>query len=320
MGVHVETTLPLAETSVRSDMAIALLKKVSPNYDQTIIGGDPYFLKKLIEEGDEKGIHWEKLQVSLITAQDWLPESLRTYLASQIGIDPENPGSRGIYATMGMTELGLNVFHETKYTVGIRKAILKDRELRDLLNQSDMPAAPCIFHYYPFRTYIESVKDKRQQELIFTVTDPKKILPIIRYRTGDAGTIISYNQFKKVITPKYPSLLPDLKLPIGMLYGRTKNRIIFRDQCLYVEDIKEGLFSDHEVASNVTGLIKVQIDKDKITVLVHLKDKVQNDINFKNKIRSAMHKYLTCEIEMRIIPYYEFLDAIELNYEKKLGS
>jgi phenylacetate-CoA ligase len=320
MGVHVETSLPLAETSVRSDMAIALLKKVSPAFDQTIIGGDPYFLKKLIEEGDEKGINWEKLQVSLITAQDWLPESLRTYLASRIGINPDNSGIRGIYATMGMTELGLNVFHESKYTIGIRRAILKDMELRNLLFQSDMRAAPCIFHYYPFRTYIESIKNKEQDELIFTVTDLKNILPIIRYNTGDAGKIMSYNQLKTVLTPKYPIFIPDLKLPIGILYGRIKNQIIFRNQFLHIEDIKEGLFSDSEVGSKVTGLIKIQSNKDKIYVMVHLKNGILNDTNLKKKIRNAIHTYLLFEVEIQLISYNEFPDAIELNYERKMGS
>jgi phenylacetate-CoA ligase len=320
MGVHVETSLPLAETSIRSDMAIALLKKVSPGFDQTIIGGDPYFLKKIIEEGDEQGINWKKLQVNLITAQDWLPESLRTYLASRIGVNPDNDKERGIFATMGMTELGLNVFHESKYTVRIRRSIMKDTELRNQICGSDTPVAPCIFHYYPFRTYIESLKKNEQQELIFTVTDPLSILPIIRYSTGDAGNIMSYNQLKSIVSPNHLSILPDLKLPVGILHGRIKNRLVYRGKYLHIEDLKEGLFSNHEVALNVTGLIKIQGEKDNMIVMVHMKEGVRHNPNLEKKIHASIHKYLPFEIKVKTIRFSEFPGAMELNYEKKLGS
>lgn len=319
MGVHVETSLPLAETSVRSDMAIALLKKVSPAFDQTIIVGDPYFLKKIIEEGDEQGVNWEKLQVSLIAAQDWLPESLRVYMASQIGINTYNNGERGIFATMGMTELGLNVFHESKYTIRIRRTIIKDMDLRNQICGSDTAVAPCIFHYYPFLTFIESLGNEDQQELIFTATDPKGILSIIRYSTGDTGKTISYNQLKSILTPKHQSILPDLKLPVGILYGRTKNRLIYGNKFLHVNDLKEGLFCDHEVASNVTGLLKLEEKQDNMSVLVHLKNGIQPDQNLKKKIHSAIHTYLPFEIRVKLMRYGEFPGAVELNYEKKLG-
>lgn len=320
MGVHVETSLPLAETSVRSDMAISLLKKVSPAFDQTIIGGDPYFLKKLIEEGDEAGINWEQLQVSLITAQDWLPESLRSYMASRIGIDPESEGERGIYATMGMTELGLNVFHESKYTVKIRRALLRDPELRNAFKLSGSTLAPCFFHYYPFRTYIESVTNAGIDELLFTVTDPKSLLPIIRYSTGDSGIVLTYNQLKKILHPAYQQLLPDLKLPLGILFGRSKNRLNKENHVIHMEDIKEGLFNDPEVAQNITGLIKVLNEENEITVLIHLERGIKNSDSLRNKIVKAAHNYLSTELNVLVKSYNDFPSALELNYEKKLGS
>jgi len=125
MGVHADTSVALAETSVRCDMALSLIKKISPAFEQTIIVGDPHFLKKLIEEGTQLRIKWKELGICLITCQDWLPESLRTYLYNLIEIDPEKDEKRAIYATMGMTELGLNVFHESKSTVQLRRTVLR---------------------------------------------------------------------------------------------------------------------------------------------------------------------------------------------------
>ena len=320
LGVHVETSLPLAETSVRSDMVIALLKKISPEYDQTIIGGDPYFLKKLVEEADDAGIDWEKLQVSLITAQDYLPESLRTYLYNRLGINPESPGNRGIFATMGMTELGLNVFHESKFTVAIRRTLLKDDDLRELLCPSVGRSVPCIFHYYPFRTYIESIRRESSSELIFSVVDPENILPIIRYSTGDSGEVISYTRLANLLSDRYPGLIPDLKLPIGFLFGRTNNRYMHKGAIIRFEDIKEGLFANQEVASCITGLIKVDMSADSVSVLVHLKKGIRKNDVLAKKLMIAVQEKISTELEVETVCYDEFPAGLELSYEKKLGS
>ena len=105
MGVHINTSLVLAEVSVRSDMALALAKKISPKFDQTIFVGDPHFIKKLVEEGIDEGFKWEKIKASFICGQDWFPESFRYYLSQLTGMDIYHKKDRQIIATMGMTEL-----------------------------------------------------------------------------------------------------------------------------------------------------------------------------------------------------------------------
>ena len=319
MGVHVETSIPLAETSVRSDMALSLLKKISPSYDQTIIAGDPHFLKKLIEEGDEQKINWKKLHVSLITAQDWLPESLRTYLANRLGIDIDSNDDRGIFATMGMTELGLNVFHESKYSVAIRRTIIHDKKLRKLFLHSGMGFSPYFFHYYPFRTYIESIKTDDQEELLFSVTDKKSILPVLRYATGDSGKVFKYENFSKLLQNSYPQFIPDLKLPVAIMSGRTKSRIQFANKFLSIEDIKEKLYLDYEFASSITGLLMIKPLKNRLQLSIQLKDKVKKTSILEGKISHIMYDHFPNEIEVKLLNYYEQLKGLELNYEKKLS-
>ncbi len=317
MGVHVETSLPLAEVSVRSDMALALLKKVSPAYEQTVIAGDPYFLKKLVEEGTEAGIPWEKLGVSLITAQDWLPESLRGYLSTLLEIEKYPASGRAIYATMGMTELGLNVFHESAQTVQIRKRIMEDPEFRGEILGSQSVAVPNVFHYYPFRTYIETRDPDQVSEFLFSVSDPLGILPVMRYSTGDKGIRISYSKIRSLLGNNSP-LLPDLKLPLGILYGRTTNTIEYKERSFSLEMVKEGLFSDHHIAACVTGLVGFGM-KDKTPVIrVHLGDSVQLTKAFPDELSAAVNRYLPLELDVEIIRYPDATSAIDLNYEKKL--
>jgi phenylacetate-CoA ligase len=318
MGVHVDTSLTLAETSVRSDMALSLIKKISPSYDQTIIVGDPHFLKKLVEEGSLLNIKWKQLGISLITGQDWLPESFRTYLSQLLDIDLDKDENRAIYATMGMTELGLNVFHESKFTVRLRRSVLKDPVLKKKLIDTGMKASPMFFHYYPFRTFIESIDSAEGKELLFSILDKNNLLPIFRYSTGDSGNIISHKNLCEILMVDYPKLLPDLKLPVGLMCGRLKNRYQTKTDCIYREDIKEGLYTDFEVADNITGLIQVKNEDNIISVNLQLKKDRISGKNLEKKIRSAVHSYLTSEVEVNIFKYFDFPEGTELSYERKL--
>jgi phenylacetate-CoA ligase len=314
MGVHVETSMPFAETSVRSDMALALLNKVSPAYDQTIIGGDPFFLKKLIDEGDEQGIPWSKLNVSLITAQDWLPETLRSYLADRLEIDPDQSEWRNIYASMGMTELGLNIFHESKYTLRLRRLMQHNEHLRNTLSGIDtMKAPPSLFHYYPFMTFIETANE----ELLFSNVSGKAILPLLRYATGDRGSTITYRELVTLLSGRYTEFIPDLKLPLGIFKGRMQNRITVNDSLVHVEDIKEGLFSDIESASNCTGLIRIGKSGNDWSVVVQLKRNAIKNSLLEKKLHNAINGYLPVELQVKLILYDENPALLELNYEKK---
>jgi phenylacetate-CoA ligase len=319
MGVHVETSLPLAETSVRSDMALSIIKKVSPEFDQTVLVGDPYFLKKLIEEGTEQKVDWNKLGVSLITGQDWLPESLRSYLAGLIGINPDTDENWGIYATMGMTELGLNVFHESKYTVRLRRKIMVVQWLREKFIRSAMKSCPILFHYYPFRTYIESVESGNHSELLFSIADKNSLLPLMRYSTGDCGFAVGYKELAEILNKRYPELLPDLKLPLGIMQGRIKSEFYIHEDQLFIEDIKEGLFRKIEAASSITGFITLKMMKDTAEVLVQLRKNIKKSPVLVKQLTEAVHSLLSVELQVRVFDFHEIPEILDLNYERKFS-
>jgi phenylacetate-CoA ligase len=318
MGVHIDTSLPLAEVSVRSDMALALLKKVSPLYEQTIILGDPYFIKKLVEEGGEAGIPWEKLNVSLVTGQDWLPESLRTYLAERIGIDPDADTQRSILTTMGMTELGINVFHETLPLVRLRREIARNSDLRKRLFESEMKAPPMIYHYYPFRNHIGIRYQGNLPEMVFTSLDTDAIVPVIRYSTGDSGAVLSYSKLVEILSSDYPKLIPELKLPVGIIFGRLKNRIQTAQGMLHMEDIREALFSDKGLAASFTGLAGLDTSQALPALNVHLKRNVNSRTALQKKTEAVLGEYLQREIRVNLLEYHHFPNALELSYEHKL--
>jgi phenylacetate-CoA ligase len=315
MGVHVETSLPLAETSVRSDMAIALLQKVSPFYDQTIIIGDPFFLKKLVEEGCEAGINWKKLNLSLVLGQDWFPESLRSYLATRIDINPDRDSDRYILATMGLTELGLNVFHETPETVRIRRMAQQDDRLREELFGKERKACGYLFHYYPMRFYIE---ESIEGALLFTTLSKSSVIPLIRYCSDDCGWLVSYNHLAHLLADfKLDHLKPSLKLPLATMSGRASNYISLNDIKLYPEDLKLGLFEDGETASRTTGYFVLSVEEGVPVVQVQLKPGLAPSGSLRKIFSMAFQRHVAPELKINLYRYYEFPYGMELNYEKK---
>ena len=105
MGVRVPTSLPVADTSVRRDMALAIFRQFSSEFDQMIILSDPHFLKKILEEGVEQGIDWKRENVHLITGEDWMPETFRSYLGSLLGTDWERMDRASLAAPWGWRNL-----------------------------------------------------------------------------------------------------------------------------------------------------------------------------------------------------------------------
>ncbi len=315
MGVHVETTLPLAETSVRSDIAIALLKKVSVCYEQTIIIGDPYFLKKLVEEGCEAGISWKKLGVSLVMGQDWFPETLRSYLSSLMELDPESTSDRKILATMGLTELGLNVFHETPETVKIRRAAQRDPDFRQQLYRDEKTACGYLFHYYPMRFFIEEHADG---SLLFTTLSGSAVIPLIRYHSGDCGKLISYKSLEQLLYRFHlEPMMPRLKLPLATMSGRTTNFLALGDEKIYPEDLKLGLYEDEHAARKTTGYFLISAEQGKPVAEVQLKPGIVPSAALGNTFSNALQRYVKPELAVKLYRYHDFPFGMELNYEKK---
>ncbi|KHE90285.1 MAG: hypothetical protein SCABRO_03975 [Candidatus Scalindua brodae] len=316
MGVKVPTSLPIAETSVRSDMALAILKKFHPYFDQFLILGDPHFLKKIIEEGIEQGIVWKGMPVSLIAGQDWFSENFRLYLADLLGIDFNCPDNGLFVANMGIAELDLSLFHESIFTVRLRQELQKNARLREKFLGKDTKIAPLIFHYYPHKIFLETTQSN---ELVFTMLNPDNFVPLIRYNSQDQGYIRSYEFVKKVLTEEgYPHLIPELKLPLVSIAGRADRFITVHGKNVTPEEIKEGLYSDFQVASSTTGYFKLSLKNDNEgKIEIQLKKGVKQTEKLKKKFTKALLKYVDTDIEIQCYHYHDFPYGMKLDYERK---
>ncbi len=316
MGVKIPTSLPIAETSIRSDMALAIIKKFSPFYEQFIIVSDPHFLKKIIEDGIEQGIDWKKMMINLIAGEDWFSESFRLYLSELVGIDIAHPEKGFFAATMGIAELDLNLFHDSIDTIRLRQELQNNTSLKHKLFGKGINITPLIFHYFPHRVFLETTNN---DELVFTMLSQQFLIPLIRYNSQDQGYIRSYEFIKKVLTEEgYPHLIPELKLPLVAVAGRKGRWLSVKGKIVTPEEIKEGLYSDFEVAFLTTGYFKLSqksVNDGKIEI--QLKEGVKQTEDLKAKFTNALLKYVDADLEIQFYHYHDFPYGMVLDYESK---
>lgn len=312
MGVKVHTSLPIAEISVRDDIAIAIIKKYAIYFDQLLIVGDPYFIKKIVEVGIENNIDWSSYNTSFIFGEDWFSDSLRNYIEKISGISFTT--ERVVVSTMGVAELDLNLFHESRYTIAIRREAQKNEELRKELFGNDIISTPILFHYFPHRTYMECINE----ELVFSMLSRNLKIPLIRYNSKDWGKLFSYQQMEKILT-KYGvvKFLPDIKLPFVAVYGRKGDYINYKNHKIYTQIIKQSIFEDIQVAKSVTGYFRLNNDNNKTPIELQLNRDIELTPNLENKIDFFINKYLPVKLPVKIYPYISFPYSMELDYERK---
>ena len=318
MGVKIPTSLPVADTSVRADMALAIFKKFSAKFDQTIFVSDPHFLKKILEDGLEQGINWEKENVHLVSGEDWFSESFRSYVSDILGTDWDNNPQRGIFgATMGIAELDLNLFHESIYSIRIRRAAESDQKLRYALFGEGVDVTPILFHYYPHKTFLEALgNDAEPRELVFSMLSKTLLIPLIRYNSKDVGSIISYKRMKQVLHEcGYSHLCPDLKLPLVAVGGRKGRSISLGETTLSPEQARSLLYSDYELARRVTGNFLIVNDDDKIVVQIQLKEGEENSDDTFHKFKNLFGAIPGTDVQL--FSYHEFKHGMKLDYETK---
>jgi phenylacetate-CoA ligase len=90
MGVVVSSRcMTVATTSVREDMAVALVKAFGADYDQIVLIGDPLFMKRLTDYALEQGLDWRRYRMNAVLGEETFGEHFRHYLERMLGLEPD---------------------------------------------------------------------------------------------------------------------------------------------------------------------------------------------------------------------------------------
>jgi phenylacetate-CoA ligase len=307
------------DTSVRADIVISTIKAFASSYDQIILVGENYFVKKVLEDGLDAALDWKKVKMHMILGEEILPENLRTYFSDILGINPEQPEHENIIgSSFGVSEFGLNVFYETKELIRIRRLLLNNQKLKEALIGKDLDNLPAILQYNPMRVYVEEFPTKDNlSQIVLTNLEENTNIPLIRYNIKDEGIGISFEHLKETLTAfGYTNYIPRIRLPLVAVWGRDKI-LLEEGFAVRPEFVEELLYLEKDIAANITGNFMLSNSKAGLRIEIQAKSNNPLPQSFENNLRDLLISNIPAKIEIIIYPYKEFPYGMELNFEKK---
>jgi phenylacetate-CoA ligase len=315
MGVRfAANSVTIAETSVREDMAVAIATEFGHFFEQIIIVGDPLFLKVLTDYAHERKVDWSRHRVHLIIGEETFGENYRKYL-SQCFCQDE---SGKIISSMGVGELGLNLFYETADTVRLRLLANSNPAFFEALFglPPQTSTLPMLFVYNPLRSFIETLNQDAEGygELTVSMLDPDIPLPLLRYQTGDAARLLLPAEIAHACEiAGLPT--PVVSLPLIALKGRVKDQL---PDNTHVGQYKDALYADHEIAQKLTGAFRVECTDASKIVHVQLRRGLQAGPLLPERLAAAF-PFSVIPAEVRLWQYDQFPFGMTLDYERKFN-
>jgi phenylacetate-CoA ligase len=307
----------IIEIGPKADALHYVIKNLSPQFDQTVIIGDNYFIKNALEDGLASGIDYAALNIHLILGGIYLPESLRKHLAAVLQKDKSNFHKNLIISSMGISEFGVNLFFESLETIRLRQWVEQHPEWRTKVLGTDDPGyLPMFFNYFPQIVYLETVN----RDLVITNLDMKSSLPLIRYNTKDKGHVIPFADLQKWSNeePQMKTMLPPFKSPLVLIYGK-EECVRFGDKNIYPHRIQQGLYEDFDSALKTTGYFRLRTEDGHLKLDIQLKKDSLPSNKLLEQFRRSALKYISIETSVMLYPYHEFPYGMELDYERKFS-
>ena len=314
MGVKVYTrACALAETSVRADMATALVKQFGGHFEQMLLVGEAAFIKHVLELGLSQGIDWPRLAVRLIVGEEPLAENARKYLQGLLGIDPLRPETGLVLSSMGVAELGLNLFMELPSLVRLRRALHEQPPLRQAVLGRAATCVPMIFTYDPLRIYVET---DQSDSLIISTLETRR-LPLIRYRTGDVAEFLPNRAALAALTAHLGCDAACLgQLPILLVRGRG-DHVLAGEIPVLPEEVKEGIYHEPALAATTTANFRLSSGPARAGLKIQLSPGVSAQKDLPERFSRALASYVRAPLAVTCEPYETFLGGMALDYERK---
>lgn len=312
----------VANVSVREDMACAVIQQTGQLFDQIILCGDPLFLKRLCDYSQDIGLDWRQHRVHVVIGEETFSETFRDYLAQVLGIRPDDPASGLIGSSMGMGELGLNLFNETRETVALRRACIRYPDLLRQLTGIDLAVspAPTFLVYNPLRIAIEIASPDAQGvgDLLISLLDTGAPIPLIRYATGDRMQRISPAALEAACQSIGLNLnMPSL--PVVALHGRAKDSLPAGG---HIDLFKAALYQHPHIARYMSGAHYLSATDGHMHWCVQAGKGVQAGDSQVQAWASTLHDTLTSQLPgqqmtVEVQSYEQFTQGKTIDYERK---
>jgi phenylacetate-CoA ligase len=320
MGVVLSShCMTVATTSVREDMAVALVQEFGGHYEQIVLVGDPLFIKRLTDYAAEKAVDWRRYRVSAVLGEEVFGEHFRGYVAQCLGMNLDRPDHGHIMSSFGVGELGLHLCFETPATIALRReAAVNLAFARDLLGEigAGRPL-PMIFTCNPQRTFIEAIEPDRDGYGTMTISmlDPARSVPLLRYQTGDVVRLLDREQVIAAVRRHGINLPGDLPGTLVALQGRRKDLL---PNGSHVAFYKDALYADHQIARQLTGAFRLIFSSGRCTMHVQLTRGQAPQAALEQGILRAIRSEVR-PAQLVLWPYVNFPFGVTLDYQRKFS-
>lgn len=319
MGVGFSSNImTVATTSVREDMAVALVETFGHRYEQILLVGDPLFMKRLTDHARARCLDWSRRRVSVVLGEEIFGERFRGYLSGCLAVDASRPHDGYIMSSFGVGELGLHLYYETPATIGLRRASLDNPAFaRDLLGVRDDDVLPMIFTYNPRRTFIEVLDAgaRGYGRMTTSMLDPDRAVPLLRYQTGDVARVLGPAHVEELMH-RHGVVVPG-ELPQALLAFRGRQNEELPNGS-HVGFYKDALYADHRAARLLTGAFRVAFAGDECTLHVQLAGSPVSLGTLQEDILRAMPPHVRPD-RLVLWAYHEFPFGMGLDYERKFA-
>lgn len=263
MGVRVSSgCMTVATTSVREDMAVALIKTFGAGYDQVVLIGDPLFLKRLTDHAAEQALDWSQYRVNAIIGEETFGEHFRSYLGQCLG-------TSRILSSFGVAELGLHLCYETASTLAVARAAAANPALAgELFGITPGAWSPMALTFDPQRTFIEILDPDAEGygRLTISMLEPGRQVPLLRYQTGDVARFLARDAVAAALQ-RHGVIAGELPTTLLALRGRTRELL---PNGAHVGLYKDVLYANPQLARRFTGAMRLVFSSDGFTMHAQL--------------------------------------------------
>jgi glutamate dehydrogenase/leucine dehydrogenase/phenylacetate-coenzyme A ligase PaaK-like adenylate-forming protein len=241
-GQRLKTPLALLPTGYNKVEIFKALRKVAPQFDQTVIVGYPPFIKELVDEAAGEGIDLSKLHVRFLFAAESFTETFRNYVCEKAGVQNPLRDTLNIYGTADIGAMA----YETPLSILLRRLVIEDPLLyQDVFGQIEK--TPTVAQYNPDYIQFEAVENQ-------VVLTADGVLPLIRYAVGDHGGVFDFEHIAAILNRHNVDIETEItkadladvvnrSQPFVYVYERSDLSVTLHGINIYPEYIKEALLS-----------------------------------------------------------------------------
>lgn len=318
MGVSFASRcMTVATTSVREDMAVALVESFGAAYAQIVLVADPLFLKRLTDYARRRRFEWRRHRVQVVVGEEVFGEHFRAYMTSCLGLGREEQRDTFLMSSFGVGELGLHLCHETRATVALRRLAADHPAFAAALLGPTTSACgtPMIFTYAPSRTYLEVVDAGADGygRLTVSMLDPALPIPLLRYQTGDLVRRLDAREVGTLLAAHGLALPEELPQPLIALRGREREAL---PNGATVALYKDALYADPPAADRLSGAVRLSFEASGVLMHLQLAPGCTDAHGIDAAVVGALPAHARPR-EVIVWPYERFPFGMSLDHERK---